>query len=447
MSVNTREIILDILLELEKRDAKSHLLIRDVLLKYDYLDARDKGFIKRVSEGTVFNRITLDYVLDKYSSKSVAKCKPAVAAILRMSLYQILYMDKVPDNAVCDEAVKLCRKKSFEAFCPFVNGVLRSICRDKDNALSFDGINDKTERLSVQYSCPEWIVKMFMKEQNDAESLIKALSEIRPTYVKVLRSDDAPMLEKEWTEKGIKFESVGSIADAYKLESFEGMESVPGFLEGKFLIQDVSSMICAESTGVRVGDDLKVLDVCAAPGGKSSYVASRMLPKGEVISCDVSEDKVSLIADNVERMGLTNITPMLQDATEFNSEFENRFDVVIADVPCSGLGVMSRKSDIKYKISNEAMKDICDLQKKIVTNVSRYVKPGGVLVYSTCTVHKAENEKMVKFITENLPFKEDSLKPYVPFLFTGERKADTHIQLRPDADGTDGFFVARFIRE
>ncbi|MBR6308085.1 MAG: 16S rRNA (cytosine(967)-C(5))-methyltransferase RsmB [Lachnospiraceae bacterium] len=447
MSVNTREIILDILTELDKRDCKSHLLIRDVLLKYDYLDARDKGFIKRVSEGTVFNRITLDYVLDKYSSKPMAKCKPAVAAILRMSLYQILYMDKVPDNAACDEAVKLCRKKSFEAFCPFVNGVLRNICRDKDNALSFDGINDKATRLSVQYSCPEWIVKMFMKEQDDAESLISALSEIRPTYVKVLNSADTAELEREWASKDIKYEPVKCIEGAYKLESFEGMESVPGFTQGKFLVQDISSMICAESTGVRAGSDIKVLDVCAAPGGKSSYVASKMFPNGEVISCDVSEEKVSLIAENVSRMGLTNVTPTLQDATEFNSEFENRFDVVIADVPCSGLGVMSRKSDIKYKISNEAMKDICDLQKKIITNVSRYVKPGGVLVYSTCTVHKAENEKMVKFITENLSLTEDSLTPYVPFLFTGAEKSDTHVQLRPDKFGTDGFFVARFLRK
>ena len=231
------------------------------------------------------------------------------------------------------------------------------------------------------------------------------------------------------------------------LESFEGMESVPGFSDGKFLVQDLSSMICAESAGVSRNSDIKVLDVCAAPGGKSSYVAARMLPKGEVISCDVSEDKVSRIADNVSRMGLSNVTPTLQDATVFNSEFENRFDVVIADVPCSGLGVMSRKSDIKYKISNEAMKDICDLQKKIVTNVSRYVKPGGVLIYSTCTVHKAENEKMAKFITENLSFAGDSLKPYVPFLFTGDEKADTHVQLRPDKFGTDGFFVARFIRK
>ena len=447
MSVNTREIISDILLELEKGNCKSHLLIRDVLLKYDYLDARDKGFIKRVSEGTVFNRITLDYVLDKYSSKPMAKCKPAVAVILRMSLYQILFMDKVPDNAACDEAVKLCRKKSFEAFCPFVNGVLRSICRDKDNALSFDGIKDAAERLSVQYSLPVWIVKMFLKEQEDGESLIKALSDIRPTYVKVLKSADCASLEKEWAESGIKFEREARIADAYKLESFEGMESVPGFLDGKFLVQDLSSMICAESTGVRCGDNLKVLDVCAAPGGKSSYVASRMFPEGEVISCDVSEDKVALIADNVSRMGLTNVTPTVCDATEFNSEFENRFDVVIADVPCSGLGVMSRKSDIKYNSSNEAMKDICDLQKKIISNVSRYVKPGGVLLYSTCTVHKAENEKMVKFITENLPFKEDSLKPYVPFLFDKATKSESFIQLRPDVYGTDGFFVARFVRE
>ncbi|MBO4679692.1 MAG: 16S rRNA (cytosine(967)-C(5))-methyltransferase RsmB [Lachnospiraceae bacterium] len=446
MSVNTREIILDILLELEKKESKSHLLIRDVLLKYDYLDARDKGLIKRISEGTVFKKITLDFVLDKYSKKPMSKCKPEVAAILRMSLYQILFMDKIPDNAVCDEAVKLCRKKSFETFCPFVNGILRNVCRDKESALSFDDIEDRVQRISVTYSCPEWIVKMLLKEQDDGESLIKALSDIRPTFVKILRHEDAAGLLKDWDGAGIEYRESRYIEDAYSLEGFEGMESVPGFSDGKFLIQDESSMISASCAGVSEGDDLRILDVCAAPGGKSSYVASRMFPHGEVVSCDVSDYKVSMISENAERMGLTNLKPTLQDATEFNKEFEGAFDIVIADVPCSGLGVMSRKSDIKYKISNEAMKDICDLQKAIVSNVSKYVKSGGVMIYSTCTIHKAENEKMVKFITDNLGLKEDSLKPFVPFLFDKPRKSDSHIQLRPDVDGTDGFFVARFVK-
>ena len=446
MSVNTREIILDILLELEKEGAKSHLLIREVLEKYDYLDARDKGLIKRIGEGTVFNKITLDFVLDKYSKKPMSKCKPEVAAILRMSLYQILFMDKIPDNAICDEAVKLCRKKSFETFCPFVNGILRNVCRDKDKALSFDDISDRVKRISVTYSCPEWIVKMLLKEQEDGENLVKALSVIRPTFVKILKHTDAEQLLKEWKAAGITYEESRYIKDAYSLLGFEGMESVPGFSEGKFLIQDESSMICAECAGVTEDSNLRILDVCAAPGGKSSYVASRMYPKGEVVSCDVSDYKVSMIEENADRMHLNNLKPTLQDATEFNKDYEGAFDIVIADVPCSGLGVMSRKSDIKYKISNEAMKDICDLQKAIVNNVSRYVKPGGVLIYSTCTIHKAENEKMVKYIKENLSFKEDSLKPFVPFLFEKPRKSDSHIQLRPDVDGTDGFFVARFIK-
>ena len=214
MSVNTREIILDILLELEKEESKSHLLIRDVLLKYDYLDARDKGLIKRISEGTVFHKITLDYVLDKFSKKPMQKCKPEIAAILRMSLYQILFMDKIPDNAICDEAVKLCRKKSFEAFCPFVNGILRNICRDKENALSFDDIEENARRISVTYSCPEWIVKMLLKEQPDGESLVKALSDIRPTFVKVLRHEDVAGLLKDWDKAGIKYGASRYIEEA-----------------------------------------------------------------------------------------------------------------------------------------------------------------------------------------------------------------------------------------
>ena len=287
---------------------------------------------------------------------------------------------------------------------------------------------------------------MLLKEQEDGESLVKALSEIRPAFVKVVNEADTEALTKAWGEAGISFEPARYIKNAFKIEDFDGMESVPGFSDGRLIVQDESSMICAECAGVQKGSDLRILDVCAAPGGKSSYVASRMYPEGEVVSCDVSDTKVSMIADNAERLHLSNLKPTLQDATEFNEEYEASFDIVIADVPCSGLGVMSRKSDIKYNITNEAMKDICDLQKAIVTNVSRYVKPGGVLLYSTCTIHKAENEKMVKFITENLPFKEDSLKSFVPFLFDKTRKSECHIQLRPDTDGTDGFFVARFVK-
>lgn len=447
MSIESREIVFDALLTLETTESKSHLLIRDVLSKYDYLDLRDKAFIKNLYEGTISKKITLDYVLNKLSKKPMEKCKPAIRVILRMSAYQILFMDKIPDSASCDEAAKLVKKKSFENFVPFVNGILRNLCDKKEELLSFDCINDKVTRLSVKYSYPEWIVRMFNKEQSDVEALLKAMEEVKPTCVKILDASIEEKLLFLWKEKGINVKKSKFIENAFLLSGFDGLNSVPGFLEGKLLIQDESSMLSSKAGGVKPGCDLTVIDTCAAPGGKSAFIASLMFPKGKVLSFDVSELKVSLIRENMERLGLTNVTTKVFDATVFNPELEETADVVIADVPCSGLGVMARKSDIKYNVSNEAMKDICDLQKAIVSNVFKYVKKGGVFIYSTCTIHKAENEKMVKFIEENLPLKGDSLKPFLPELFSVNREKDYAIQLLPNIDGTDGFFVARFIRE
>lgn len=447
MSDNIREITADILYTLETENKKSHLLIREVLEKYDYLDKRDKAFIKRVSEGTITNRITLDYVLDSFSKKPMSKCKPMVRVILRMSAYQLLFMDKIPDNAVVDEAVKLCRKRSFEEFCPFVNAILRNVIKNKSACLDFDSIEDESLRLSIKYSVPEWIVKMFIKEQKNAEALLKALCSIRPTCVRIPSKDKADEIISAWKKNGVNITKSRFSEDAYLIDGFEGMEMLKGFKEGEVFIQDESSMLASMASGVKKGDNLFIIDTCAAPGGKTSYVASLMNPCGRVLSCDVSDKKVSLIDENVSRLNLTNVETAVKDATVFDEELEGRADIVICDVPCSGLGVMGRKSDIRYNITNEGMKDICDLQKKIVSNVSRYVKPGGILVYSTCTIHKAENEKMVKFITSNLPFEGDSLKPYIPSLFTVDRECDYAVQMLPNVEGTDGFFVARFIKK
>lgn len=447
MSENIREIVLDALIILDTGSAKSHLLIRDILDKYDYLDRRDKAFFKRLTEGTVSYTLTLDYIIDSFSKKPVAKCKPVVRAILRMSAYQLLFMEKVPDSAVCDEAVKLCRKRSFEEFCPFVNGILRSISKNKEKCLDFSNIKEESLRLSVKYSCPEWIVKMFLKEQKDVDRLLEGLLRIRPTCVKILDDALVETLLDEWTKAGILYKESKFIKNAFLLENFEGLETVSGFADGKLLVQDESSMMVAGAVADMQGKDITVIDVCAAPGGKSAHVASFLGKNSKVISCDISDRKVDLIKENVERLHLSNVEPTVWDATLFNPEFEGIADVLIADVPCSGLGVMARKSDIKYNITNEAMKEICDLQKQIVLNVSRYLKPGGIFIYSTCTLHKAENEKMVKFIVEKLGFEPDSLRPVLPALFDKERDFENAIALLPHVEGTDGFFVSRFIKK
>jgi len=442
MSDNIREIILDTLLALDTGNSKSHLLIRDVLDKYDYLDARDKAFYKRVTEGTIMKQLTLDYVINRYSKKPVEKCKPVIRAVLRMSAYQILFMEKIPDNAVCDEAVKLVRKRSFESFCPFVNGILRNICKDKEKVLAFDDITDEITRLSVAYSMPEWLVRMFKKEQKNVRELLASFDTIKPTCVRIRNEAHKDEIISKWTSQGVRYRESSIVEDAYLLESFEGAYSLFGFSEGDIIVQDESSMLVGLATGLKKGDDAVVIDVCAAPGGKTSHVADILFPRGRVISCDVSDTKTALITDNIERLGLTNVEVRVQDATAYDEALRETADVLICDVPCSGLGIIGRKSDIRYNISNEAMKGICDLQKEIIDNVWKYLKPGGIMIYSTCTIHKAENEKMVKYITENLPFEGESLKGFLPDSVIGDGDS-CMIQLLPNVHGTDGFFIAR----
>ncbi|MBP5151762.1 MAG: 16S rRNA (cytosine(967)-C(5))-methyltransferase RsmB, partial [Lachnospiraceae bacterium] len=422
MSENIREIIVKTLCTLETEDKKSHLLIREVLDKYDWLPYRDKAFFKRVTEGTVANRLTLDHVLDGVSSKPMSKCKPVIRVILRMSAYQLFFMDKVPESAVCNEAVKLCESLGRKELCPFVNGVLRTLVRNGRHLPDFSDLTDEVKRLSVTYSLPEWIVSMLKKEQPDCESLIASLVKERSTCVKITDEKCIPAIIKEWEKAGVSFSESRLVKGAYVLEGFEGVSSLYGFKEGKLIVQDESSMLAALATGIKKGDEKIMIDTCAAPGGKSSFAASLMDPKGKVLSFDISDTKVSLIKDNFNRLGFKNTEARVQDATVYDESLKESADVVLVDAPCSGLGVIGRKSDLRYAISNEAMKDICRLQKDILAVAVRYVKPGGVLIYSTCTIHKAENEKTVKYILDNFPFEPDSLKPFLPTLFEKEKE-------------------------
>lgn len=425
MSENIREIVFDSLLLWEKEKRKSHLLIREVLDKYDYLNNSDKNFIKRLFEGTIQKMITLDYCLNKYSDREIKKCKPEIRVILRMSAYQILYMDRVPDSAAINEAGNICKKRSRKELLGFVNAVLRKLSENKEKVTDFSTIEDRLGRLSVTYSQPEDIVKLFIKEIEKPEELLESLSKERPTVARIL-SENKDEILSDWEKKGISFAKSSISEDAYILENVHGIADLPGFNEGKVYIQDESSMLCVKKALENEKRPLALLDLCAAPGGKTVMAASLLDNESTILSCDVSDNKVSLIKENIERLGFTNVSFKVNDATVYNEEFFEAFDVVICDVPCSGLGVLQRKSDIKYRITNEEMKEICDLQKSIADNAVKYVKKGGVLLYSTCTIHKAENEKAVKRILSKENFSVEYEK-----------------QLLPHIDNTDGFYIAK----
>lgn len=427
--VNGREIVLDMLMEWEKGNVFSHKLIRDVLGKYDYLTGQEKAFIKRLAEGTIERQIELDYVINQVSSVPVKKMKPLIRTLLRLSVYQIFYMDSVPDSAAVSEAVKLAGKRKFQNLKGFVNGVLRNVIKQKDGISYPDRETRWENALSVQYSMPEWLVKYWEESygRERTEEILKGFLAVRPVTIRLALHMTAEEREN-WIAAvqrlGVTVQRKEKLPYALDLYGVEGVSSLPGFEEGLFAVQDISSMLAVEAADIKPGDF--VLDICAAPGGKTMLAAEKVLPGGRVQACDVSEQKTLQIEENVERMGLSHVDIKVQDATLRDGEMEGRADVVLADVPCSGLGVIGKKQDIKYHASLEGMESLVKLQKEIIRNAVTYVKEGGTLLYSTCTIHKKENEEMVQWICQNYPFAVESM-----------------VQLFPGEEGSDGFFFAK----
>ena len=443
--MNLRLMILETLLEIEKGDVPAGIVIRQVMDKYDYLDRQERSFLKRVLEGTIERLIELDYIIDRYSRVKTEKLKPVIRAILRMSVYQLKYMDSVPDSAVCNEAVKLAGKKGFSSLKGFVNGVLRNIAREIDDiGYPPEGTD---EGMSVRYSCPLWLVRQFVSEQGRerTEKLLESSLKAADICIRVNTSRiSVEGLKERLLAEGVRCGASSYLPYALKLEEIDSINRIPSFGEGLFGVQDVGSMLVTFLAGIKKGDT--VFDVCAAPGGKSMHALDILSGTGHVYSFDISDNKLALIRDNADRAGYDNIDIINADALVHNDEYDEKADVLIADLPCSGLGVLRRKGDIKYNMTPDKEASLASLQWDMLKNVSRYVKPGGIMVFSTCTVHRAENEDNYRRIKDELPFEP------LPFndLLPDELKCDTakegYIQLVPGVDECDGFFISRFVK-
>lgn len=443
--INVREVVLDILLELSGQNEYSNILIAGVLDKYDYLDGKQKAFIKRVSEGCVERRIQLDYVLDQYSKTPVTKMKPLIRELLRMSVYQLLFMEHIPESAVCNEAVKLSKKRGFQSLQGFVNGVLRNIARGRGMIAWPDGEKDPSRRLSVMYSMPPWLVAHFTKSYGEetCEKILRAFLERGTVSVRLderLSDKERERLLASWRSSGVQAEKDPYLSYAVSLGGVEGIRSLAGYREGKFAVQDVSSMLVVEAADIRPGDT--VLDVCAAPGGKALHAAVKLDGTGQVIACDVSRHKTEKIEENRARLGLENVSVRVRDARERDEAFVGQADILLADVPCSGLGVIGHKQDIKYRVTEQSLEEINVLQKEIITNVIDYIKPGGILMYSTCTMNPGENEETAAWICETFGLRPVSMAKNLPVVFSEEAKSGM-LQLLPGIHGTDGFFMAK----
>lgn len=444
-SVNERELVLGILMEVTEKGQYSHIVLREVLGKYQYLDKKERAFITRVTEGTLEHMMELDFILDQFSKVKVKKMKPVIRNILRSAMYQLKYMDTVPDSAVCNEAVKLAVKKGFVGLKGFVNGVLRSA------AAGLEQIRypqDPVEWLSVQYSMPMWILKLWLRsyDRQTVEIMLKDFQKEKPLIIRSSleydhNSEGAINLQKELEAEGIELKKHPYLPYAYYLSGQDYLGNLKSFREGYFSVQDVSSMLVCEAAEPQQGD--KVIDVCAAPGGKAVHMAEKLQGTGNVEARDLTAYKVGLIQDNIDRTGLANIKAVQMDARILDVSSVEKANIVIADLPCSGLGVLGKKTDLKYKITEESLESLVKLQREILSTVKAYVRPGGTLVYSTCTINPSENLDNVHWFLEQNP--EFSLKDIRQNLCEDLREDVQEagcLQLLPGIHESDGFFLA-----
>lgn len=430
--INERELVLEILLTVTRDGEYSHIALKNVLDKYQYLEKNSRAFITRLSEGTLERMIELDHIIDQFSKVPVRKQKPVIRNILRMGVYQLKYMDTVPASAACNEAVKLAERKGFRSLKGFVNGVLRNISRNMENIKMPKREDGEIPYLSVSYSMPEWIVKVWEKDYgiSKTEEMLQALlSEpelsIRVNEGKITPGDLKTRLETE----GVTVRQNETLPYAFFISGFDHLRALPSFEEGLFYVQDESSMRVAELAQPEDGNF--VIDVCAAPGGKSIHIAEKMHGTGHVEARDLTPYKVGLIEENIRRCETKNMSAVCMDARIKDDASVQKADIVIADLPCSGLGVIQKKKDIKYKMTPEKQKDLAVLQREILSVVHMYTKRGGTLIYSTCTINRAENEENVAWF----------LREYPEFTLVSME------QILPQAGRCDGFFLAKLKRK
>ncbi len=434
---NTRKFTVRLLTKLDENSSYSNILLDQSLLRSDF-DDRDKRFISALFYGVLERQLTLDAVIAELSKNPANKLNHTVRNILRTGIYQLKYMDSVPDSAAVDEAVKLAKKNRNPAVAGFVNGMLREFIR-RDKALPQG--RDRLEGLSIEYSCPLWLVKKWRDEYGEkvCTDLLSTSLGQAPTTVKLntLKGSAESTFELLLKDK-VTFERVGIVKDAANLCFSGAVEQTEAYRQGRFHVQDISSHLCCAALDPREGDT--VLDMCSAPGGKTFTIAQLMNDKGSVLAFDLHPNRVRLIEQGAERLGLTSVKAAVNNAKVFYAALPAA-DRVLVDAPCSGLGVIRRKPEIKYKDPKD-FERLPEIQYEILDTSSSYVKSGGTLVYSTCTVSRAENDEVAdRFLKEHEDFEAAPLGSVF-----GEDSDKTRLTITPEKYGSDGFFIAKFVR-
>lgn len=433
--MSARKLAVTLLMQREDTDGYSNILL-DAALERSELDARDKRLCAALCYGVLERQLTLDHVIRKYSKKPPEKLDGAVLQILRTGLYQLLFMEQIPDTAAVSESVKLTKKFRKASASGFVNAVLRNFLRDGKKIEYPENI---CEKASVMYSVPMWLAKRLFESLGEEEAC-EFFSDAMNAPPMTIRRNPLVISEKELLSEleSCGIEKHSCVPDAYILTKGGNVRNNPIFAKGGFHVQDTASQLCAMALDAKEG--MTVLDLCAAPGGKTFTIAEHMNGKGRVYAFDLFPQRAGLIAKGAERLHLENVTAQAGDASVYDEKLP-KADRVLCDVPCSGTGVIRRKPEIRYK-KEEELAGLPKVQKKILENAARYVKTGGVLIYSTCTVLKEENEQVAEEFLKNHP--EFEPEPLLPELH--EKLSSSMATLLPSYFGSDGFFMAKFRR-
>ena len=438
MSKPARQIAFEILLKIEKDKAYSNLAI-DSAVKAFCPDSTDCAFISRLVYGVTERKITLDYIISGCLSQPISKLKKEVLVILRLGTYQLVFSDKIPASAAVNESVKLAKNNKCGFATGLVNAVLRKVAND---GFTIPEDTDNVKRISVLYSAPEELVKFLSYHygESNAEEFLKAALQPKKIIIRVNTVKTTPEELKYLLEK----EGVGvnetSVPNAFQINVNKAVYELESYKKGLFHVEDISSQLCIEA--LAPFENCTMIDVCAAPGGKSFTAAEYMNNKGVLYSCDIYESRTDLIKEGAERLGLDCIKPFVNDASQFNENFP-KSDRVLCDVPCSGMGIISKKPEIKYKKLDD-IKELLPIQRKILETASKYVKNGGRLVYSTCSVNPNENRKICDaFLKEHPEFTSVKALPHI------ERTVDEgdYLTLMMHKNNCDGFFIAVFDRK
>jgi 16S rRNA (cytosine967-C5)-methyltransferase len=445
--VNAREAALVIISKVLREKAYSNIALKQVLEQSD-LSRVDKALVTEIVNGTLKNLIKLDYIADQFIKMNKNKLNKNVEDIIRSGIYQIMYLDRIPDSAVCNEGSNLARKYSNEGAVKFVNGVLRNVSRNKDNIKYPDKVKEPLQYLSVVYSHPEWIVKKWLDEFGFefTEQLLNANNQVPSFTIRINRlKTDKENLVKILEQEGIEYNDAIYNKEALYIKGTSSIENKPSFQQGLYQIQDESSMLAGHALDPQPGE--LIVDICSAPGGKATHAAELMDNKGRIVARDIHQHKLELIKQSCKRLGISIIETELFDANELDHKLVSKADKVLLDAPCSGLGVLRRKPDLKWKKTPDNFEELAKLQQQILNKAAEYVKPQGVLLYSTCTINKSENIKVVEaFLKSRDDFFLEDLSQLLPENLESNTKSKGYVEIFPNIHGIDGFFIARLRR-